>query len=189
MMLLWWYPSDIPLLFWCPLRGICNEVVWPQNLSGTFPIHHWRPAWLSSSRKCMYKAWTEMMKNNLHWLDKKYECYSFCINLTRNLLFLFPTPGDVTPRDSGSSGFSVECNTHWELGQLTLPGEGLCEGGWEWLEGGGHRFLSTYLIALKMTGTLLSTLHEALHWVRTITCVIYLILWNEVSWLRETRHS
>lgn len=191
--LLWCCYGDTLLTFLCSFGALSEESVmkWSGHriFLGLFPYTTEDQHDFPLPGNVCIKHELKMMKNNLHWLDKKYECYSFCINLTRNLLFLFPTPGDVTPRDSGSSGFSVECNTHWELGQLTLPGEGLCEGGWEWLEGGGHRFLSTYLIALKMTGTLLSTLHEALHWVRTITCVIYLILWNEVSWLRETRHS
>lgn len=70
MMLLWWCSYALPLLFWCPLSGSCNEVVWQQNLSGIFLIHHWRPAWLSSYRKYI-KHELKMTESNLHWLGQK----------------------------------------------------------------------------------------------------------------------
>lgn len=78
---------------------------------------------------------------------------------------MFPIPGDVIPRDSESFGFSVEYNTCWVLGSLTLKGEGLHEGGVRttcWKEK-KVVFLSTYLSALTVTGTLPSTLHATLH--------------------------
>lgn len=49
-------------------------------------------------------------------------------NYPEIFFFLFPVPGDDIPRDSETSGFSVECNTCWGLGCLTLMREGPCEG-------------------------------------------------------------
>lgn len=65
-------------------------------------------------------------------LGKECECYSFCIKRTRNVLFLFPIPGNVILRDRESSGFSVECDPGWVLEFLTLIGAGLHEGGVNW---------------------------------------------------------
>lgn len=127
MMLLWWRSYHIPLLFQCPLSGSCNEVVWQWNLSGIFLIHHWRPAWLSSYRKCI-KHELKMIESNLHWLGQRMWMLLILYQTTQSILFLFPILGDDIPGDGKASRLSVECHTCWGLGSLALVREELCEG-------------------------------------------------------------
>ena len=131
--LLWCCYGDTLLTALCSFGALSEESVmkWSGHriFLGLFPYTNAEQHDFPLPGNVCIKHELKMMKNNLHWLDKKCECFSFCTDLTRNILFLLPVPGDVTPRDSGSSGFSVECNTPWVLGQLTLLGERPCERG------------------------------------------------------------
>lgn len=156
-----WYPFAL----WYPLRGSCNEVVWQQSLSGIFLIQHWRPAWLSSYRKCINHL--KLVKSNLHLLGKECEYYSLYIKLPRNTLFLFPVLGNDILRDSEASEFSAEWKTCWVLGWFYvcfLPSRGWCEVAAKkttWC------FLSIYHVA----GIVLSSLYAPPHWIHSATCI------------------
>lgn len=127
MMLPWWHPFDIPLLF----DTLSEEAVmrWFSNrhFLGFF-FYTRRPTWLSSYRKCI-KHELKLMKSNLHWLGQRMWMLFILYQTTQRSTLLLPNSRKWHPK--GHWGFWIQCANEHMLGAgfLTYVGMWRYEGG------------------------------------------------------------